>query len=62
MQWLDRRLESGWLAEDAETRDDLLLAAVGLAEAESDAAGVRDAAPTSLWRSTGRREALRGAP
>ncbi|HKD17097.1 MAG TPA: biotin carboxylase N-terminal domain-containing protein [Thermoanaerobaculia bacterium] len=63
VQWLDRRLEGGWLSPDAETRDDLLLAAVGLAEAETEPPRVgRDGAPASLWRSTARREALRGEP
>ena len=61
VQWLDRRLESGWLARDPETADDLLLAAVGLAEAEAVARSPDSADATrSLWGSAARREALRG--
>jgi len=61
VQWLDRRLEGGWLARDPETADDLLLAAVGLAEAEAVARSPDPADATrSLWGSAARREALRG--
>jgi acetyl/propionyl-CoA carboxylase alpha subunit len=63
VQWLDRRLESGWLSPDEETREDLLLAAVGLAEAETAASSdARDGSRPSVWKSTARREALGGEP
>jgi acetyl-CoA carboxylase biotin carboxylase subunit len=61
VQWLDRRLEGGWLSGEPETRDDLLLAAVGLAAAEPEAPDAR-AAGSSLWKSAARREALNGEP
>jgi acetyl-CoA carboxylase biotin carboxylase subunit len=62
VQWLDRRLEGGWLWRDAETREDVLLAAVGLAEVEPAALPAPDGAPISLWKSVARRETLRGEP
>ena len=60
VQWLDRRLAEGLLARDTERPDDVLLAAAGLAEAERLARGGEAAEARSLWRSSARREALRG--
>jgi acetyl-CoA carboxylase biotin carboxylase subunit len=62
VQWLDRRLEGGWLSRHPETPDDVLLAAVGLAEIEPEGPTVSAATPISLWKSAARREALRGEP
>ena len=62
VQWLDRRLESGWLSRDPETPDDVLLAAVGLAEVEPEGPSLPAGAPISLWKSAARRESFRGEP
>jgi acetyl-CoA carboxylase biotin carboxylase subunit len=60
VQWLDRRLSEGLLAPTAAPPDEVLLAAAGLAGAQPD---VPARAPeiASLWRASGRREALRGS-
>jgi acetyl-CoA carboxylase biotin carboxylase subunit len=64
VQWLDRRLAAGGLIREPESASDVLLAAAGLAAAESGGAfrnGDRPERP-SLWRSMARREGLRGEP
>ena len=57
VQWLDRRLAEGLLDGGGGFADELRLAAAGLALAESPADP--PGGPDSLWRKTGRREALR---
>jgi len=62
VQWLDRRLSDGLLGSDVPPVEDVWLAAAGLAEAESRAAGgpsSTDAGDRSLWADAARREALR---
>jgi acetyl/propionyl-CoA carboxylase alpha subunit len=60
VQWLDRRLEDGWLPAEAEKAGDVLIAAVGLAGAEP-ASSTNGAGAGSVWRSAARRESLRGS-
>jgi hypothetical protein len=61
VQWLDRRLADGLLSGPAERPEEVLLAAAGLAEAETFARGGEGAEPVSVWKSFARREALRGS-
>lgn len=62
VQWLDRRLADGLLADFEPTSDDAALAAVTLAARSSRTEDGQSPAPTSLWRSTARREGMRGSP
>jgi acetyl-CoA carboxylase biotin carboxylase subunit len=59
VQWLERRLAEGLLGQDSPSSEDLLLAAVSLAEEPVAAKPAGDARAGSLWRRTARRETLR---
>ena len=58
VQWLDRRLEQGMLAPRSASREEVFLAAVGLARAAS-AAAAPEAPPASGWQQAARRESQR---
>jgi acetyl/propionyl-CoA carboxylase alpha subunit len=59
VQWLDRRMAQGLLADPEATPADAVLAALALSGSSSPISPSESAA-TSLWRQAGRREALRG--
>ena len=59
VQWLDRRLAEGLFADRPPTREETLLAAVGLAAAGMDAPSASREERTSLWRQAARRESVR---
>lgn len=59
VQWLDRRLAEGLLEEVPATAEEVLLAAVALADSAGTSAPA-SVSNSSLWRWTARREALRG--
>jgi acetyl-CoA carboxylase biotin carboxylase subunit len=61
VQWLDRRLADGLLTDPEPTSEDAALAALTLAAQSPRIQDGESLAPTSLWRSTSRREALRGS-
>jgi acetyl-CoA carboxylase, biotin carboxylase subunit len=61
VQWLDRRLADGLLSDSEATSDDAALAALTLAAQASRTQDGESPAPASLWRSTARREGLRGS-
>ena len=61
VQWLERRLAAGLLAEREPGSDDLLLAAVALSDEPAARESSSDPTPASQWRRTARREGLRGA-
>ncbi|HTR01929.1 MAG TPA: biotin carboxylase N-terminal domain-containing protein [Thermoanaerobaculia bacterium] len=60
VQWLDRRLAEGLLTKAAPGPDAVLLAAAGLAGAETVPAPRGPGEAGSLWRDAARRDALRG--
>ena len=60
VQWLDRRIENGLLAERSATPEDVSLAAALMAASGTPAAPSAGAEPyESVWRRVARREALR---
>ena len=61
VQWLDRRLADGLLSDSEPTSDDAALAALTLAAQSSRTQDGESPAPSSLWRSTARREGMRGS-
>jgi acetyl-CoA carboxylase biotin carboxylase subunit len=61
VQWLERRLAQGLLAEAEPAAEDTLLAAVALSEEPASASSGEGGRSGSLWRQASRREALRGA-
>ena len=60
VQWLDRRLAGGLLTDPDTTPEDAVLAAIALAQSSAQPVCGDSAGQSSLWRSTARRESLRG--
>jgi acetyl-CoA carboxylase biotin carboxylase subunit len=62
VQWLERRLAAGLLEAEEPSPEDVLLAAAALSD-ERPPSGSRAQSPAdSLWKSSARREAVRGGP
>src|SRR5207244_7116797 len=59
VQWLERRLGEGLLGREPPTADEVLLAAVSLAEEPISEVAARGSGADSVWRRTARREAVR---